>query len=714
MNPIRLFERAAAALTIAVLAAAPAAAQAPAKRLITENDLMKFVWIADPQISHDGAQIAFVRVTANEKRDDYDTAIWLVPANGAEPARQLTAGPRDSNPRFSRDGKILAFTRVAEAAGRPTPPQIYFLPMWGGEPQAVTDLPRGAGPAVFSPDGKTVAFTSTTTDDDIAKKKNPPKEPAKESDVRVITRAVYRANGGGYNDPTRRNQIWTLTVSDGVATEPKRLTSDEFGTSGPVFSTDGARVYFTSTHIKEQYYEDQKTQVWSIPVAGGAQTKVVDLDGGFGGFTFSRDGKQIAYIGSLNTKPVRSYDQSDVFVADSTATTVGKNLTTAFDFDIGAGLAGDQRSPRGGSPGGLIWSSDGSSLLVRTAEHGRANLKLIDATTGAVKPLTNGDQEVMHYTASADAKTIAAVISNGVSVGDLFTIDVATGSSKRVTTFNDKLFAELDLTAPEDLWYTSFDGRKIHTLVQKPPNFDATKKYPVILNIHGGPHAAYGHTFFHEMQWMAAKGYIVLYPNPRGSTSYGQDFGNIIQHRYPGDDSKDLLIGVDELVKRGLADPARLGVTGGSGGGVLTNWIITRDHRFKAAVSQRSISDWAGFWYTADFWLSQPTWFKGAPWEDPKDFAARSAITFVGNVKTPSMFVEGEDDLRTPPSDGGEQMFRALKYRKIPTVMVRFPGETHDLSRSGKPMHRLERLRHIMGWFDKWILGASKPEYDVP
>jgi dipeptidyl aminopeptidase/acylaminoacyl peptidase len=257
-------------------------------------------------------------------------------------------------------------------------------------------------------------------------------------------------------------------------------------------------------------------------------------------------------------------------------------------------------------------------------------------------------------------------------------------------------------------------GRRSTRWSRSPPHFDPTKKYPLILNIHGGPHSAYGHTFFHEMQWMAAKGYIVLYPNPRGSTTYGQDFANIIQHRYPGDDSRDLLIGVDEMVKRGWADPGKLGVTGGSGGGVLTNWIVTRDHRFKAAVSQRSISDWAGFWYTADFVLFQPSWFKAAPWQDPKDFAARSAITFVGNVKTPLMLIEGEDDLRTPPSDGGEQMFRALKYMKIDTVMVRFPGETHELSRSGKPSHRVERLRHLVGWFDKYIMGTNKPEYDVP
>ena len=207
---------------------------------------------------------------------------------------------------------------------------------------------------------------------------------------------------------------------------------------------------------------------------------------------------------------------------------------------------------------------------------------------------------------------------------------------------------------------------------------------------------------------MAAKGYVVLFTNPRGSTSYGQDFGNIIQYHYPGDDYKDLMAGVDEVLKRGYVDPPRLGVTGGSGGGLLTNWTITQTQRFKAAVAQRDIADWYGFWFTADFTLFQPTWFRKAPWEDPQDFAARSPITHVANVTTPLMLVLGDQDYRTPPADGGEMMFRALKYRKIPTVMVRFPRENHELSRSGEPWHRVERLQHIVGWMDQWLQGKTR------
>ncbi|MBK5257641.1 MAG: S9 family peptidase [Vicinamibacteria bacterium] len=686
-----------------------------AKRPIAETDVTKFMWSTDPEISADGRRVAFVKVEVNEKKDDYETSIWLGATDGRTPPRRFTAGPRDSGPRWSPDGTLLAFVRGAEKEGKRQPSQLFLIPMSGGEPRAITDLPKGASSATFSSDGKTLVFTSNSTDEDIALAKNPPKEPAREPDIKVVTQAVYRSNGGGYSDPTRKAQLWAVTLSDGSSTEPRRISNDPFGAAAPLFSKDGSTLYYRSLHVKEPYYEDSRSQIWSVPVAGGEPKRVLDFAGAIGDFDFSPDGKRLAFTAAKNTTPVRSHDQSDLFIADFADGVAGipKNLTTAYDYDVGGGVGGDQAPPRGGSVGGIIWGPEGNSILVKCSEQGRANLKRIDARTGAVTAVTSGDQDVMQYSASADGKTLVALISTPTVLGDLHAVEAATGTTTRLSSFNDELFGGLDLTLPDDVWYTSFDGKKIHALVQRPPRFEAGKKYPLILNIHGGPHSAYGYTFFHEMQWMAAKGYVVLYPNPRGSTGYGQDFANIIQYHYPGDDAKDLLIGVDEMVKRGWADPAKLAVTGGSGGGVLTNWIVTQDQRFKAAASQRSIADWAGFWYTADFVLFQPSWFRAAPWQDPKDFAARSAITFVANVKTPLMLIEGEDDLRTPPSDGGEQMFRALKYLKIDTVMVRFPGETHELSRSGKPSHRIGRLRHIVGWFDKYIMGESKPEYDV-
>jgi dipeptidyl aminopeptidase/acylaminoacyl peptidase len=390
-----------------------------------------------------------------------------------------------------------------------------------------------------------------------------------------------------------------------------------------------------------------------------------------------------------------------------------RSLTGGYDYDVGSGLAGDQRAPRGGGSSGLVWTKDGRIAIV-TAERGRANLLRFDTTTGRPSPLTTGDQEVMAFSATPDASRFALVVSTPTAIGDLFVLDAATGARKQVTRFNDALFSSLRLTPPEEITYPSFDGMKIQAWIQKPPDFDPAKKYPLILNIHGGPHAAYGYTFMHEFQWMAAKGYVVLYPNPRGSSAYGQQFGNVIQYAYPGDDYKDLMAGVDELVRRGYVDPQRLGVTGGSGGGILTNWTVSQTTRFAAAVAQRSISDWSSFWYTADFASFQRTWFRGAPWEDAGDFAARSPITRVAKVRTPLMLIEGETDYRTPPTAGGEQMFRALKFLKVPTVMVRFPEESHELSRSGRPWHRIERLQHIVAWFDRYLLGQPSIDYDVP
>jgi len=702
------------ALVLAVLFFPVSLASAADKRLIAEADLFRFVWVADPQISPDGKQVAFVRVSVNKKKDGYDTGVWIAPADGSEPPRAFTSG-QDSNPRWAPDGSRLAFDRTVEKDGKPQPPQLWLISLRGGEARALTDLPKGAGAAAWSPDGKTIAFTSTTTDKDLAKKDakpEPGKDEERESDVRVITRAVYRFNGPGYLDPTRPAHLWAVDVAGDGVPKPRRVTTGAFAEDDVSWSPDGQRLYFTSNPVKEPYYSEPDANVYSVPAAGGEPVKAADIDGPIGDYSLSPDGRRIALIGSLNGKPTRSYDQPDLFVADVGASAVATNLTAAYDYDVDGGATGDQRAPRGAAPAAPAWTKD--ALIVKALEKGRVGLRRFDVATKKVEPVTSGDEEVTSYTATADARLIAMVVSTPTALGDLYVLDTATGQRKQLSRFNDALFAELDLTPPEEIWYTSFDGKKIHTLVQKPPRYDAAQKYPLILNIHGGPHAAYGYTFFHEMQWMAAKGYVVLYPNPRGSTSYGQDFGNVIQYHYPGDDYKDLMAGVDELVKRGVIDPKRLGVTGGSGGGVLTNWTITQTDRFAAAVSQRSISDWASWWYTADFTLFTPRWFRGAPFEQAADFAARSAISLIARVKTPLMLIEGEVDWRTPAAGGGEQMFRALKYLKKPTVMVRFPDESHELSRSGRPWHRVERLQHIVGWFDVYLQGKSNEAYAIP
>jgi dipeptidyl aminopeptidase/acylaminoacyl peptidase len=752
-------------LTVFLILIAASGGAFAQKRNITEKDLFDFVWVGDPQVSPDAGRVAFVRVTVNEKKEGYDTAIWTVSLAGGDQPRQLTNGKHDGAPRWSPDGKFLLFVRATEKDGKPEPPQLCMLPMTGGDSFAFTDLPKGVGDPKWSPDGKTISFTSSTNAEDLAKQEkkkqkeeelkaavsaeaspspsptgktvarapSPSGSPAKdsaadsavkkaeseaehESDIRVITRAIYRQDDEGYLDPKRPQHIWIVPAprSADQKVQPKQLTTGRFDEGNAIWTKDGSQIVFTSLHADEPYYELAKTELYSVAVGGGEPTKLNLFDMDVGDMSLSPDGKQLAFVAST-TQPVNSYTQPDLWIVDLTANAKPRNLTEKFDFDVGQGAFGDNAPPRGGGGATPLWTRDGRSLIEVYGKEGKNILASFDVASGTPTDITHGNQAVLRFRTSTDGSKFVYTVSSATRIVDLFVLDSKLPNAQPVqlTKANDELFSKLNLTEPEEISYQSFDGKKMQAWVQKPPGFDPAKKYPLILNIHGGPHAAYGYIFEHEFQWMAAKGYVVLYPNPRGSTTYGQDFGNVIQYHYPGDDYKDLMAGVDEVIKRGYIDNKKLGVTGGSGGGLLTNWVVGQTNRFAAAVSQRDIASWTHWWYTADFTLFQPIWFKAPPFDAEEDFKARSPITYIKNVKTPMMFILGESDYRTPPGAGGEEMFRALKFRKVPTVMVRFPNESHELSRSGQPWHRVERLQNILGWFDRWLMGASKPEYDV-
>ena len=684
---------------LCLLAAVAALAQAQ-KRSITEKDIFQFNWIGDPQISPDGTRVAFVRVTVDEKKTGYDTSIWSVAMKGDEAPRRMTDGKHDASPRWSPDGKWLVFVRAPEApaggpggagasggaGARPPAPQLYLLPVsGGGESWKITDLPRGAGAPVWSPDSKMIAFSSDTSAEDLAKQrkkeaapkgkadekgtaaekteagpavaKSPEPESEHESDVRVITRSVYRINGGGYLDFKHPNHIWVMATPQSSEDEvkPRQLTTGKYSEAGVMWAKDSNTIYFTSTRVDDPSYERPHADVYSVAAAGGDVSKIVSIDMAPGEMALSPDGKRVAFCASVN-EPVQSYTEPDLWVMDLAANAKPRNLTANYDFDVCGGVGGDQGTPRAGGQNQVVWTSDGNSLIVTTASKGTANLIAVDVASGKVTELTNGKQAVERFRASSDAKTLVLLISTPTNIGDLFVLNHgSTAAPRQITHINQKLFSQLNLTEPEEIWYTSFDGKKIQAWAQKPPDFDPAKKYPLILNIHGGPHAAYGFIFDHEIQWMAAKGYVVLYPNPRGSTSYGQEFGNVIQYHYPGDDFRDLMLGVDEVLKRGYVDPKKLGVTGGSGGGLLTNWVIGHTDRFAAAVAQRDIASWAAWWYSADFTLFQPSWFKAPPFQDPQDYVARSPITYIQNVHTPLMLILGEADYRTPPRRAGKR-----------------------------------------------------------
>ena len=433
-----------------------------------------FVWVADPQISPDGSRIAFVRVTADRAGGfEHATAIWTVATDGRDAPRQLTTGVRDSSPRWSPDGVHLTFLRAVENDGRPRPPQIYVMPMTGGEPRAITDIPRGAANPVWSPDGTTIAFTSAARPDelpDTAAGKAVSSSKPRQSDVRVITEAVYRANGvagSGYVESDRPAQVWTVALAENAAAPvaPRRLTSGAFAASNPQWSADGSEILFVSDRRRENYYHPRDTDLYAVAKTGGEPRRVASIDGVIGEDAASHDGRRLAFIGTPHGTAERSYNQPDLWVMDLPSGTP-RNLTASYDFDIGGALSGDQRSPRGQHPAPPIWSEDDRVVFVRSGRQGTAPLIAIDPANGRTDLYSGHREEVPHevvsYTADRRAARFAIVRSTPTTVGDLCLLDGPSGSApKKLTAFNDSLFTQLALNEPEENVELSFDGRKI-------------------------------------------------------------------------------------------------------------------------------------------------------------------------------------------------------------------------------------------------------------
>ena len=432
----------------------PSASSAPAKRGITEKDLFDFVWIGDPQLSPDGTRVAYVRVTVNEKKEGYDTAIWTVPTAGKEEPRQLTSGPRDSSPRWSPDGQWLVFTRSVEKEGKKQPPQLCLLPMTGGDAFVFTDLPKGASDPKWSPDGKSIVFTSSSNPEDLAKqarKKKKEEEEAKraamaesspaaspnekkkaeeteedehESDVHVITRAVYRDNDDGYLDPKRPEHLWVVTAphSADEKVEPLQLTRGRFDEGNALWSKDGAQIFFASRHVDEPYYELPTTELYVVPMKGGEAKLLSTVPMSLRAMTLSPDGTRAAFIASTN-EPVNSYTQPDLWTIELRADAKPVNLTSDFDFDAGDSVFGDNAAPRGMGPNVPIWSADGKSILEIYAKEGRTQVASFDAQSGAATHLTKGDLAVTRFSASADGSKIVLLVSTPTRLNDLFFID---------------------------------------------------------------------------------------------------------------------------------------------------------------------------------------------------------------------------------------------------------------------------------------------------
>ncbi|PYS95826.1 MAG: S9 family peptidase [Acidobacteria bacterium] len=678
-------------------AGAPAAPAAAGSRAIAAEDLYRFRWIADPRIAPDGSRVVFVLESVSADRKAYDTDLYVVPAAGGEP-RRLTSGHGDSAPRWSPDGGSIAFLRPVAGV-----PQIHLVRAEGGEARALTSLPRGAASPAWSPDGGALAFTSTTRPDGGG--------PAPgDSDVRVVTRPEFRADGQGYLDPGEPAHVWSVSLEDGAC---RPLTRGPFEEAEPFFSRDGARIYFTSDRRPAPWYEPEDEDLFSIQRDGGGWRKEVDIDGPIHSPALSPDGRAVAFVGWINppTERVRSYDQPDLLVWEGGGEL--RNLTLEFDGDLGNAIQSDQFAPRAQAPIPVAWTGDSRGLLTIGGLGGRSGLIRLERATGKQSLVEWSDRTVSAFSATPDGRRAVLLAGSATEIGDLYLYEAGRKGLGRLTEVNRDLFRGLRIAAPRPLAYKSFDGERIEGWLLRPDLPGEGTRSPLVLEIHGGPHLAYGHAFSHEFQWLAAQGYGVLYVNPRGSATYGQRFGNLIQYRFPGDDFKDLMAGVDAALALGWADPARLGITGISGGGLLTNWAIGHTDRFAAAVAQNSIADWISFYYTADFAMFTPFWFRNPPFLDPQGYLDRSPVSFAASIRTPLMILHSEDDLRTPIGQG-EAIFRALLAQRKKAVMVRFPGESHLLFAAGQPVHRVERLRHIRNWFDIHLNGRPNPLYDDP
>jgi dipeptidyl aminopeptidase/acylaminoacyl peptidase len=675
-----------------------------------EDDLLRLTWVADPQISPDGTRIAFVRVTVDAEADEYRTNLWIADIQNGT-VRALTFGGRDSQPRWSPDGTRLVFVR-APAAGEPG--QVHVLPMaGGGEPWRLTELVKGASSPVWSPDGTRVAFCSST---DPAKDVKDEKKP-KNAPARIVTRPMFRFDNEGFMDFEHPDHVWVVRAEPSAS--PVQLTSGRFSERSPAWSSDGARVLFLSDRREEPWFGPEDADVHAVtaertsPAAEGDVELVADAAGPIQQFAVGTASSLLG-LGTLVQDPPRSYDQGDLFLFEAPwPARTARVLTGPYDFEVGHEIASDCHPPRGGGATPLALVDGGRAVITTVARHGRAMLAKIGVEDGRVTELSGEAHEIGAGTLSGDGRRAALVAGSLESPGVLALWEEGKPGLRVLHDPNAELFAKTPLGPVEEFWYESFDGTKIQAWLVSPPGDDGTKKLPLVLQIHGGPHVAYGIGFFHEFRVLAAAGYRVLYTNPRGSTTYGQAFGNVIQYAYPKDDFKDLMAGVEHVIARGLVDETKIGVTGGSGGGLLTNWAIAHSDRFKAAITQRCVSEWASFWYGCDFTMFTPFWFEKPPHEDPAAYRALSPVTHLDKVKTPLLVLHSEDDLRTPIVQG-EAMFRGLASLKKPVAMARFPGEGHELSRSGAPSRRVQNQRLIRRWFDRWLLGKEAAEFDGP
>lgn len=664
-----------------------------AKRAITTEDFMNLDVFSDPQFSPDGTAFAYVSTTVNDKKE-YESNLFVQNVD-EENSKQWTFGhDKNSNPRFSPDGKSVVFQSTRSGV-----PQLWLLPLDGGEAKQLTTFKNGAVSPTWSKDGKYIIFTASLEQgDDVTSQKELSKEEMKKEKEEKSKKPLhvknlrYKSDAQGFLDD-KKSQIVLYDVEEETFTQ---LTSGNHHHGFQDISPDGSTILFAANLSEDEEYE-LKSDVYSLDVATKEITRLTDGEGSYYTAKFSPSGKRIAYLGHkqefLNATLTKLY----IYDVDSKEHTC---LSDGWDFQLGDMIAGDTRL--GSSENGPVWSKDENRVFFIGSDKGATNLYEV-TLQGELKELYNVDSHVFGFAYDPTNDSFVIGVSSPVEPCNFYLLD-ATLNSKQLTDANRDFLDEVEVGKPEAISFKAEDGWDVHGWLLRPYGFEEGKKYPMVLEIHGGPHVMYGQTFFHEMQLLAAQGYVVLYTNPRGGHGYGQEFVNACRGDYGGGDYRDLMSAVDYAVETfDFIDKERLGVTGGSYGGFMTNWIVGHTNRFKAAVTQRSISNWLSFYGVSDIGYFFNKWQHGYDLlDDPKALWDISPLKYADKVETPLLILHSENDYRCP-IEQGEQLFVTLKHLKKETEFVRFPGSNHELSRSGKPELRIERLNHICDWFEKYL-----------
>ncbi len=675
-----------AATIVMFWVALPPCASSAAGTRLTVEDVFNMETAADPQISPDGKCVVYVRNFSDIMADKRRSNLWIINFDGTDHRPLTTGNYSDTSPRWSPDGSQIAYISDRDGA-----PQIYRLWLDSRQTAKVTSLTQPPAGIAWSPDSRWISFTALVLDAPaqiVALPTSP--EGAKWAEpAKVIDRLVYRFNGAGYLKPGYTH-LFVIPAEGGT---PRQISTGNyqhggaaFRASDAVWTPDSKYLLMSANRHPNYELEPLDTEIYEFAVADGSVRALTNRKGPDTGPAISADGSRIAYLGFDDKYQGYQVTQLYVMKRDGSGARV-----------IAGDLDRDAANPR--------WAADGSGIYFTSDDRGNTGLYFMELD-GKVKKITS---DLGSGTSAYSGGVAFTVAKNGAYAvtrsrpeipGDIAVGDTRGSSARVLTSVNEDLFAGKTLGQVEEIWYNSSkDNRRIQGWIIKPPQFDAAKKYPLILEIHGGPFANYGDRFDLEKQVMAARDYVVLYTNPRGSTSYGQEFGNLIHHAYPGDDFYDLNSGVDALIAKGYVDANQLYVTGGSGGGVLTCWMIGRTPRFRAAVSVYPVINWYSFVLTSDIgnWTSK-YWFPGLPWDYAQDYEKRSLLSVVKNVKTPTMVMTGEADYRTPMSDS-EQYYQALKLLGIESVLVRVPDEPHGIS--VRPSHHMAKILYIVSWFDR-------------